>query len=213
MLVDIHSHKYPVTDNWVVYNVPMVQADIVFSSNTQAFFSVGFHPWLIEAFSPERMEKMKKWVDDIRLVAIGECGLDKNSKVSLEKQLEIFEKQVMFSEEKQKPLIVHCVGYFNELFELKKLWNPEQAWIIHGFRGKPQLAEQALKSNCNLSFGEYFNEESVRLTPVENLFVETDESNMLIEDIYVNIAKAKACSINDLDAGERLLRKNKNSNM
>jgi len=212
MLVDIHSHKFSVTDNQVVYNVPMVQADIVFSSNVHAFFSVGFHPWLIEAFLPKQMEKMKQWVDDIRLVAIGECGLDRNSKVSLEKQVDIFEKQVVLSEEKQKPLIVHCVGCFNELFELKKQWNPKQAWIIHGFRGKPQLAEQALKLNCNLSFGEYFNAESVRLTPIENLFLETDESNMLIEDIYANVAKTKGCSINDLDAGERLLRKTKNNN-
>lgn len=206
MLVDIHSHKFPANDNWVVYNVPMVQAETVFSSDAKAFFSVGFHPWLIEAFSPERMEKMKDWVNDIRLVAIGECGLDKNSKVLLEKQIDVFEKQITLSEEKQKPVIIHCVGCFNELFDLKKLWNPKQPWIIHGFRGKPQLAEQALKAGCNLSFGEFFNSESVLITPFENLFVETDESNMLIEDIYSNVAKIKNCSVLDLIAGERLLR-------
>lgn len=206
MLADIHSHKFPTTDNWVVYNVPMVQAETVFSSNMKAYFSVGFHPWLIDVFSPNQLEKLRTWVDDKRLVAIGECGFDKNSKVPFEKQLEIFQKQIELSEEKNKPVIIHCVGYHNELLSLKKEWNPKQEWIVHGFRGKPQLAEQILKSGCNLSFGEYFNPESVQITPLERLFLETDESKMSIENIYERISIIKKCSIRDLDAGEILLR-------
>jgi len=188
MLVDIHSHKFQTSNNLVVYNVPIHQTETVFLADTDVFFSVGFHPWLAETFS---LERMKKWTNDARFVAVGECGLDKNSKVSLKKQIDVFEKQVMLSEEKQKPVIIHCVGRFNELFNLKKQWNPKQTWIIHGFRGKPQLAEQALKAGCSLSFGEYFNPETVRITPAENLFVETDESNMSIEDIYANVRKNK----------------------
>lgn len=206
MFVDIHSHKFPAVDNLVVYNVSIDGAETVFASDVKAFFSVGFHPCLAKTISLQRMDKMESWASDIRTVAIGECGLDKNSEASQEKQIEVFEKQVMLSEEKQKPLIIHCVGYYNELFEFRKKWKPQQQWIVHGFRGKPQLAEQALKAGCSLSFGEHFNPESVRITPFENLFVETDESNMPIEDIYMNVAKAKNCSVNDLKAGEKLLK-------
>ena len=209
MFVDIHSHKLLVSDSWVVYNIPLAQADAVFAAEAKVLFSVGFHPCMLETFSPERMEKMKEWAADTRFVAIGECGLDKNSEASPEKQIEVFEKQVLLSEEKQKPLIIHCVGRFNELFELKRQWNPKQTWIIHGFRGKPQLAEQALKAGCSLSFGEYFNSESVRLTSLEKLFVESDESNMPIAAIYANVAKARNCSVNELNAGEKLLEKMK----
>jgi len=209
MFVDIHSHKLLASDSWVVYNIPLAQADAVFATDEKVLFSVGFHPCMLETFSPERMEKMKEWAADTRFVAIGECGLDKNSETSLEKQIKIFEKQVLLSEEKQKPLIIHCVGRFNELFELKRQWNPKQTWIIHGFRGKPQLAEQALKAGCSLSFGEYFNSESVRLTSLEKLFVESDESNMPIVAIYANVAKARNCSVNELNAGEKLLEKMK----
>ena len=105
----------------------------------------------------------------------------------------------------KKPLIIHCVGYFNELLALKKKWNPTQLWIIHGFRGKPELAAQTLKSGCALSYGEHFNAESVRLTPIEKIFVETDESILNINEIYQNIAIIKVCKIEDLNAGIQLL--------
>ncbi|MDL2289913.1 TatD family hydrolase [Paludibacteraceae bacterium OttesenSCG-928-F17] len=206
MLVDIHTHKFPTSDNWIIYNVPMIQAETVFSSDRKGLFSVGFHPWLIDVFSPDQFEKYKTWADDKRFIAIGECGFDKNSKVSYEKQLDIFERQIELSEEKGKPVIIHCVGYYNELLSLKKDWKPKQPWIVHGFRGKPQLAEQILNHDCSLSFGEYFNPESVAITPLENLFLETDESNLAIEEIYIRVAEVKNCSIRELNAGEKLLR-------
>ena len=84
--------------------------------------------------------------------------------------------------------------------------NPKQMWIIHGFRGKPQLAGQALNAGCALSFGEHFNSESVRLTPTDRLFIETDESTMLVSEIYQSISKIKDCTVEALNAGENLLK-------
>ena len=190
MFTDIHSHKKPVLGSSAIYNIPLPDVENFLASDVQAWFSAGIHPCFIDDFSAEWLEKMKTWLDDARFAAIGECGLDKNSTTSLEKQIEVFEKQIMLSENRQKPLIIHCVGRFNELFELKKHWNPKQKWIIHGFRGKPQLAEQALKAGCYLSFGEHFNPESVRITPKEKFFVETDESELTIDEILALLQKA-----------------------
>ncbi len=206
MFVDIHSHKHPTDNNSIViYNVPISQAEVVFSSDIKGFFSIGFHPWSTDIFSAELQEKMSHWIQDKRVIAIGECGLDKHSQVSLDKQTDIFEKQVRMSESIRKPLIIHCVGRFNELIDLKKRWNPAQQWIIHGFRGKPQLAEQALKAGIALSFGEHFNAESVKITPIESLFIETDESNIAVEEIYLKIAQIKNCPVESLSAGEKLI--------
>ena len=120
-------------------------------------------------------------------------------------QIQVLEKQIELSEKVKKPLIIHCVGCFNELFDLKKHWNPSQIWIIHGFRGKPELAGQALKVGCYLSFGEHFNTQSVRITPIDKLFVETDESKMSIEELYHQIAVVKGCSIEELSAGDLVM--------
>lgn len=205
MFVDIHTHSSAKTDHPAIRNLTFPQANKIFASEQQGLFSVGFHPWHANEFSLEWMDKLRTWVTDFRCIAIGECGLDKNSKVSFEIQMQIFEKQIFLSEEAEKPLIIHCVGSFNELFELKKKWNPHQLWILHGYRGKPQLEEQALKAGCALSFGEHFNPESVLLTPIDRLFIETDESLVPIQEIYLSISKIKNCNVEALNAGENLL--------
>jgi TatD DNase family protein len=122
-------------------------------------------------------------------------------------QAEYFERQIVIAEKYEKPVIIHCVGYFNELMALKKQINPTQMWIIHGFRGKPQLAVQLLKAGFFLSFGEKFNAESVRITPTDKIFAETDESKKSIIEIYHNLALAKQCKPEELVAGTRLFKK------
>lgn len=205
MFVDIHTHRFSKSDFTSIRNLTFQDASAILSSSETGLFSIGIHPWSEHEFTEKDFSCLEKWTSDERIIAIGECGLDKNSKATLQAQILIFWKQIDLSERFQKPLIIHCVGCFNELFELKKKLNPTQRWIIHGFRGKPELAAQALKSGCALSFGEHFNEESVRLTPVDKLFVETDESLLSIESIYKNIATVKNINSNEINAGSKLL--------
>jgi TatD DNase family protein len=206
MLVDIHTHSaHSTTHSLVVRNLNLNEAEDFFKSDEQALCSVGIHPWHADSFQEDILSKLEEWSKDNRFFTIGECGLDKNSNAGFEKQLSVFEAQITISEKSNKPLIIHCVGYFNELLALKKKRSPTQLWIIHGFRGKPELAAQVLKADCALSYGEHFNTESVRLTPIEKLFVETDESTLNISEIYQSIAITKVCKIEDLNAGIQLL--------
>ena len=207
MFVDIHTHKpFGPSEYPAIKNLTFTEAEKILSISEKGLFSVGFHPWNADEFSMENRNKLEKLANDKRFVMVGECGLDKNSNVSLDIQLNVFEYQIALSEKVQKPLIIHCVGCFNELFELKKRLNPRQLWIIHGFRGKPELAKQALKLVISLSFGEHFNSESVILTPIEKLFVETDESRLPIDEIYHAISTIKNCTETDLIAGEMLMK-------
>ena len=202
MIVDIHTHQSVTSIYPSIRNLTFAEAGRRFASDIGGLFSVGIHPWHADDFTPELFDKMSAWSTDKKFIALGECGLDKNSQVPMEIQLPVFEQQIALSEETGKPLIIHCVGCFNELFGLKKKLNPGQPWIIHGFRGKPQLAAQVLKAGCSISFGEHFNIESVRLTPTDRLFVETDESQLPITEIYRSIALIKNCLPEELTAGE-----------
>lgn len=202
MFVDIHTHNSFTPDVPAVRNLTFQEAGILLSGDEDGLFSVGIHPWHADLFSAALFAKLKHWTKSKRLVAIGECGLDKHCNIPLDVQQYAFEQQIALSEQTEKPLIIHCVGCFNELFEIKKKINPRQLWIIHGFRAKPQLAMQALKAGCALSFGEHFNEESVRITPLEKLYVETDESQTPISEIYRHIAQVKSTDPDFLIAGE-----------
>ena len=73
-----------------------------------------------------------------------------------------------------KPLIIHQVKALQEILYLKKKFHPAQPWLIHGFRGKPELAQQLLATGIDLSFGVHYNEEAYALCPKERRFRETD---------------------------------------
>lgn len=203
-LTDIHSHKVHPGEVRTIYNIRVNDQSLSLPHGPNIFLSAGIHPWDAGNVRSAWMENMGILLRAEQLVAIGECGLDKNVDVSIEQQLEVFEAHIKLSELHKKPIIIHCVGYFNELLALRKTVDPKQPWIIHGFRGKPKLADQLLKAGLYLSFGALFNPESVMKTPIERILVETDESETHIQDIYENIAALKHCQIEDLTAVERI---------
>lgn len=79
------------------------------------------------------------------------------------------------SETLRKPLILHIVKSFPEIIALRKQWKPTQPWIIHGFRGKPQLARELLAHGFHLSYGKKYNPSSLAITHASRLLRETDE--------------------------------------
>jgi TatD DNase family protein len=157
------------------------------------FLSVGIHPWYIENVE-EQIEQLKNWAILPEVVALGEAGLDKQSAIPLDVQQEVFIRQAALAEESKKPLIVHCVKAWQELLEIKKQINPQLPWIIHGFRGKPKLAEQLIRQNVYISFGEYFHPESLHVAYPDRIFTETDDKAISIQTIYQQIASSLGIS-------------------
>lgn len=204
MLVDIHTHKKESNSYPAIVNIALNDILNVLKSEIIGTFSAGIHPFEISELSPQIWETLERCMSDKRFVALGECGLDKNCNISSEIQKEIFQKQIFISEKFQKPLIIHCVGMYNELLTIRKELKPSQLWIVHGFRGKPELAQQLIKSGIRLSFGEKFNPASVEITHIDQIFIETDESKIFLFEIYQKIAGIKHCNVNDLTAGYEL---------
>lgn len=95
--------------------------------------------------------------------------------VSLVKQLAVFEKQIVLSEEKQLPLIIHCVHAVNEIIQLKEICSAYalgDPWLS----GKEELALQCVNHHIFLSFGEKYNEEALKGIPLSlrNCFTQVD---------------------------------------
>jgi TatD DNase family protein len=200
MITDSHSHKINAGDVNTIFNIRINDDQISLPHGPNIFFSVGIHPWDANGFHTEWLDKMVMLLTFRQIIAVGECGFDKSKDIPYERQKEVFLHQINISETLRKPLIIHCVGYFNELMEIHREMIPKQPWIIHGFRGKPELATQLVRAGLYLSFGEKFNNQSVLITPIERIFTETDDSELDIETIQKNILLLKKCNIEDFVA-------------
>ncbi len=196
MYIDIHTHHIPAD--------PATMAILSLSTGDQAlslesdhiWYSLGLHPWKVQEHDwQEHLKSIEKSAVSNRIKAIGECGLDKLCSTSWHLQNEVFVAQIEISEKLKKPLIIHCVKSFDEIVSYKTQVRPRQIWIIHGFRGKTQQAEQLLKHGFFLSFGEKYHPETLRQMPLDRLFLETDDSiASTIEVIYRNVSRILAIS-------------------
>lgn len=146
------------------------------------FYSAGIHPWRALMADRAALAELDRLAALPAVIAIGETGLDtmRAPAPPLRLQLQLLNHHIELSEGLAKPLILHIVKQFHEIIRLKAALKPAQPWIIHGFRGKPQLAAQLISHGFYLSYGQRFNPASVAVTPPERLLVETDESDLPI---------------------------------
>ena len=185
---DIHTHNLDADSRHAILNA----TDHIAGRN----ISLGIHPWNITDHWRQQFKAIAEAAPLHNVVAIGECGLDRlKSPACIELQKEIFRAHALLAEEREKPLIIHCVKAHDELIAMHKEILPKQAWIIHGFRGKPAQAGQLVKAGLYISLGEHFNPETAKAIPIDRLFIESDESPQPIARIYAGIAAAKGVTI------------------
>jgi len=140
-----------------------------------AWYSVGIHPWSTVCEVPDELfDRLSTMVADPRVVAVGEAGLDALRGGPTERQEAVFLRQAAIAEKAGKPLVVHCVRRYGRLMELHKAFSPQQLWIVHGFRGKPELARQLVAAGIGISLGEP-RADIEAVVPPRLLFFETDE--------------------------------------
>lgn len=203
-LFDIHTHQILLEDNDDPYHscildVYPLEFEVAKGTYERHSFSCGIHPWYSED-SDAQMKYLTEIASDSRIIAIGETGLDKIKGPSLSVQTPVFKRHIELSEQLKKPLIIHAVKAWEQLFHIRKETNPTQPWIIHGFRGNPQVTQQMAKAGFMFSLGNKFNVDSLEFIPLDSLFCETDEDEMDIREVYQQIADALNLDIEDFAA-------------
>ncbi len=190
---DIHTHR-PGTPGSIL-NVRLGRGAIPDAGP----YSLGLHPWDVSPATIHLLDLLDGICDDPRLAAVGEAGLDRLCHVPLPLQLEAFARQASIADRCRKPLIVHNVRCSAELMALRRQLRPCVPWIIHGFRGKPQLARQLLSHGFLLSLGARFNPATARALPLDTLLTETDEDAATIDQVRDSIASATGIPRTRLD--------------
>ena len=195
--VNIHTHyNNHIGDNEFV-EIQNIDVDNIVNVDVSHFYSIGIHPWNLKSQNLKISETQKlgdlesQCLGDLNIKAIGECGLDRACDVDFEIQKEVFMKQIELSEQIAKPLIIHAVRTYPDIISIRKEIKAKQPWIIHGFQGGVQSAEQLLRHDgIYLSLGDvlFRNErrasELLNVIPLDRLFLETDVAERDIVEVY-----------------------------
>ncbi len=189
---NIHTHSLSIYPDDITIVNQIVKEDIIHIN--APLQSIGIHPWYIYNVR-EQMDKLSKLLSARDYIAIGEAGFDKTVQTPLDIQEEVFLLQAELAEQKEKPLIIHCVKAWNELIASNKKAKPRMPWVIHGFRGNGILAEQLIRQGFYLSFGEYFNPEALQVAWPAKIFAETDNKTIDIRTVYNNLASSLNLSL------------------
>ncbi len=117
-------------------------------------YSIGIHPWYVSA-SDMDIQYMLEKNSGMGEVAIGEIGLDRKIKSpEFNLQQQIFELQLRYAVDTNKPVIIHCRSAFNELIEsLNRTGIPSAGGIVHAYSGSPELTEILIKKGLSFSMG------------------------------------------------------------
>jgi TatD DNase family protein len=197
--VNIHTHRFNSNTSAEVLSVDYQNFDSFTptSLTDRQFYSLAFHPMQWSPNSSIDFLKVRELLAHKKCLAIGEAGLDKASPLSTRNQLDLFRLLMPISEETKLPIVIHCVGRWNELellFKERDARAPE--WIIHGFR-KTKLANKFIDLDANLSFGKALLtdetlQQYVAQLPIHRIFLETDDDDVDLMVLYEKLAELKS---------------------
>lgn len=190
MFINTHTHSQLYDAKIELVNAAIGSAD------KPNHYSYGLHPWYIEKDTCEaQLDSLRMIVHEKRCLAVGECGLDKLSKVDFALQTEVFIEQIRIANQVKKPLIIHCVKAFNELINCLNLHDNQVPVIVHGFNNNENIARILVNEGLYFSFGKallgYESNAAKALRNVgrKNFFLETDDADISIKYIYRKAAE------------------------
>ncbi len=203
--LDLHTHKAAQQNGIHSIQSLSLTNDIFLAMPKTKPISVGLHPWYA---SIDRLELQMKYLNVLanqpNVKLIGECGLDKLRGEKIESQIIILEAQIKLAEKLKKPLILHCVKAFAELIKVKDRLKVTVPMIIHGFNKNEELGRQLLDKGFLLSFGAAIlteNSGAAKLfQQMDHFFLETDDSEAPVDQIYIAAANLKNRSVDELKA-------------
>ncbi|MBP3457482.1 MAG: TatD family hydrolase [Bacilli bacterium] len=149
------------------------------SKYENVYGALGFHPDNINELTEDSLEFIKKNLNNPKIIAIGEIGLDYyHNKENKEDQIKLLEKFLELSTKTNKPVIIHNREATGDLINTLKKYKTKG--IIHCFNGSKETANIFLKLGYKLGIGGVITfkncklkEEIKDLSP-DSFFLETD---------------------------------------
>ena len=143
------------------------------------FFTCGYHPEVANKVGENELKKLEKLLENDRVVAVGEIGLDYYyGKENKDKQKELFKKQLDLAKKHKLPVVIHTRDAFLDTFNILKEY--KLTGVIHCFSGSKEIAVQYIELGYLLGIGGVVTFKNSNLKNVlkeiglENIVLETD---------------------------------------
>jgi TatD DNase family protein len=197
--INIHTHRHPGEQELAIVQtstppcppIPFVQ------------YSIGIHPWHIDtAHWKNQLDELQVYASSKQIVAIGECGMDKLTDIPAAIQTAVFCEQILLANRLAKPLIIHNVRFHREIIRSLQDCQNQMPVVFHGFNQKKEVADELLKHGYYVSFGKaLFNpgmEAVFTQIPLNQFFLETDDADLSITDVYRKAATLRHTGIDTI---------------
>lgn len=150
----------------------------------EIYAAIGVHPTDIDGVTDEDFDKLMTHVNDPKVVAIGEIGLDyhwEKDPEQREKQKRWFIKQINAANLYKKPISIHNREAFGDCLAILKEHKPLYGGVMHCYSGSVELLKDVLDLGLYIGLDgplTFTNaktpKEVCEVVPLDRLVVETD---------------------------------------
>lgn len=150
---------------------------------TNIYASIGIHPHDASKVSEQDWQILESIVQESKVVAIGETGLDYyRNRSPHEDQQHMFHKHLTLAKAHSLPVIIHCRDASSDCLKiLDEHKNGMLSGVVHCFSGTEEMAKKCVDLGLYISFAgtiTFSNAHTLREVaksiPVERLLLETD---------------------------------------
>ncbi|MBQ2872681.1 MAG: TatD family hydrolase [Bacilli bacterium] len=114
--------------------------------------AIGFHPTELDTFKESDLEWLEEHINDDKIVALGEIGLDYHyDNTDKNKQNYAFKKQLEIAKKYNKPIIVHSRDAIQDTYNILKEYNLKGS--LHCFGSSLEMAREFIKLGYLIGVG------------------------------------------------------------
>ena len=118
----------------------------------EVYAAIGFHPTELDDFKDEYIDWLEENINDNKVIAIGEIGLDYHyDNTDKEKEIYVLKKQLDLAKKYNKPIIVHIRDAIGDTYNILKEYDLRGS--IHSYSGYVEMAKEFIKLGYMIGIG------------------------------------------------------------
>ncbi len=143
--------------------------------------AIGIHPNEVKDSKEEELNFIEKHINDNKIMAIGEIGLDYHYGIEeKELQKQYFKKQLDMARKYRKAVVIHSRDSIEDTYQIMKEYK-DVKMTLHCYSGSVEMAKKFLELNVYFGIGGVVTfknnrilKEVVKMLPLSRILLETD---------------------------------------